>query len=88
MAIFGTETLGKLRDRPEVVVRTEKHPDSAVTIWVVVSGSEVFVRSVRGPKGRWYRDLAGGAPATLELDGVDTPIFRGLGGPGHSGDGC
>ncbi len=69
MAIFGTETLGKLRDRPEVVVRTEKHPDSAVTIWVVVSGSEVFVRSVRGAKGRWYRDLAGGGPATLELDG-------------------
>jgi hypothetical protein len=69
MAIFGTETLGKLRDRHEVAIRTGKHPDSAVTIWVVVSGSEVFVRSVRGTKGRWYRDLAGGGPAALEFNG-------------------
>jgi hypothetical protein len=69
MAIFGTETLGKLRDRHEVAIRTEKHPDSAVTIWVVVSGSEVFVRSVRGATGRWYRDLAGGGPAKLEFNG-------------------
>jgi hypothetical protein len=28
---------------------------------------EAFVRSFRGAKGRWYRDLAAGGPATLEL---------------------
>jgi hypothetical protein len=27
------------------------------------------VRSVRGAKGRWYRDLAAGGPATLEFAG-------------------
>ena len=27
------------------------------------------MRSFRGAKGRWYRDLAGGGPATLEADG-------------------
>ena len=44
-------------------------PDSAVVIWVVVADNEVFVRSVYGTKGRWYRDLAAGGPATLEFAG-------------------
>jgi len=58
-----------LRDVQEVAIRTEKHPESAVVIWVVVAGGEVFVRSVRGTKGRWYRDLATGGSATLEFAG-------------------
>jgi hypothetical protein len=37
--------------------------------WVVVADDEVFVRSWRGAKGRWYQDLAAGGPATLEFDG-------------------
>ncbi len=69
MANFDTDTLRALRDRQEVAIRTEQHPGSAVTIWLVVSDAAVFVRSVRGPKGRWYKDLADGGPATLEFDG-------------------
>jgi hypothetical protein len=38
-----------------------------VVIWVAVADEEVLVRSVRGTKGRWYRDLAAGGPATLEF---------------------
>ncbi len=69
MAKFEADTLSDLRDRKEVTIRTEKHPDSAVVIWVVVTDDEVFVRSFRGTKGRWYRDLATGGPATLEFAG-------------------
>ena len=69
MANFDAQTLGELRDVQEVAIRTEKHPKSAVVIWVVVAGDEVFVRSWRGAKGRWYRDLATGGPATLEFAG-------------------
>jgi hypothetical protein len=69
MAKFDADTLRELRSFREVVIRTEKHPDSAVVIWVVVADDEVFVRSVRGTKGRWYRDLATGGSATLELAG-------------------
>ena len=69
MAKFDTDTLRELRDLREVAIRTEKHPDSAVIIWVVVAEDEVFVRSVRGSKGRWYRDIATGRSATLEFDG-------------------
>ena len=69
MAKFDANTLRDLHDLREVSIRTEKHPDSAVVIWVVVADDEVFVRSVRGSKGRWYRDIAAGGSATLEFDG-------------------
>jgi hypothetical protein len=69
MAKFDADILRELRDLREVAIRTEKHPGSAVVIWVVVAGAEVFVRSVRGGKGRWYRDLAAGGAATLEFAG-------------------
>ncbi len=69
MAKFDADTLRELRDFKEVAIRTEKHPESAVVIWVVVADDEVFVRSVRGSKGRWYRDLATGGSATLEFAG-------------------
>ena len=51
MAIFGPDILHELRGRQEVSICTEKHPDSAVTIWVVVADDEVLVRSVHGTKG-------------------------------------
>ncbi|MGD0108570.1 MAG: DUF2255 family protein [Rhodopila sp.] len=69
MTNFNAETLRELRDLHEVFIRTDKHPRTAVVIWVVVAGDEVFVRSWRGPKGRWYKDVATGGPATLEFAG-------------------
>ena len=69
MAKFDTETVSALREAKEVSIRTGKHPASAVPIWVVVADDEVFVRSAYGAKGRWYRDLAAGGAATLELAG-------------------
>src|SRR5438552_14480970 len=74
MAKFDPPTLGELRDVQEVAIRTEKHPKSAVVIWVVVADDEVFVRSWRGAKGRWYRDLAAGGPATLEFARRRLPV--------------
>lgn len=69
MAKFDADTVRQLHDANEIAIRTEKHPTTAVTIWVVAADGEVFVRSVQGPKGRWYRDLAAGGSATLELSG-------------------
>ena len=69
MASFDADTLRELHRLQEVAIRTEKHPEAAVVIWVAVADDEVFVRSVRGTKGRWYRDLAAGGPATLEFAG-------------------
>jgi hypothetical protein len=64
---FDADTLRALRDVKEVTIRSEKHPKSAVVIWVVVADNDVFVRSWLGNKGRWHRDLAEGGRATLEF---------------------
>jgi hypothetical protein len=69
MTNFDADILSALRDVEEVVIRPDKHPQSAVVIWVVVADDETFVRSWRGTKGRWYKDLAKGGPATLEFNG-------------------
>jgi hypothetical protein len=77
MANFDADTLRQLREAREIVIRTEKHTESAVVIWVVVAEDEVFLRSWLGNKGRWYRDLAAGGPATLEFAGrrLDVQAF-------------
>ena len=67
MVNFDAPTLGELRDVQEVVIRTEKHPKSAVVIWVVVADDEVIVRSWLGCKGRWYRDLVRAGPPHWSL---------------------
>jgi hypothetical protein len=67
MATFDADTLRALHDISEVTIRTGKHPNTPVVIWVVVADGDVFVRSVQGAKGRWYRDLTGGGPAMLEF---------------------
>jgi hypothetical protein len=74
MAKFDQDTLRHLHDMQEVVIRAEKHPDSPVTIWVVAPGDDVYVRSVRAAKGRWFKDLAKGGDATLEVSGQRVPV--------------
>ena len=69
MAAFDAATLRQLRNTREFAIRTEKRPNSAIVIWVVVADDDVFVRSWLGSKGRWYRDLAAGGTATLEFAG-------------------
>ena len=69
MANFDAEMLRQLRDAREVAIRTDKRPETGVMIWVVVADDQVFVRSVYGTRGRWYRDLAAGGPAMLEFGG-------------------
>jgi hypothetical protein len=69
MADFDADILRALRNVQEVRIRTEKHPKTAVVIWVIVADDEVFVRSWLGSKGRWYRDLTTGGPATFEFAG-------------------
>ncbi|HJQ56373.1 MAG TPA: DUF2255 family protein [Vineibacter sp.] len=74
MTTFDAATLRDLDKVQEFDIRTGKHPKTAVVIWVVVDNGEVFVRSFRGAKGRWYRDLATGGSATLEFNGRELAV--------------
>jgi hypothetical protein len=56
---FDDETLQLLESTEEVRIETRSAPgDEHRTItWIVVDGKDVYVRSVRGERGRWYREL-------------------------------
>ena len=52
-----------LADTDEVFV--EFKPGRKIPIWIVVDRDQVYVRSVRGPEGRWYQALAAGQDVQL-----------------------
>jgi hypothetical protein len=43
-------------------------------IWVVVDGGKVYVRSVEGEKGWWYRRLRRDPLGELHVDGSAVPV--------------
>ena len=51
MTNFDADILRELRKVREVAIRTEKHPKTAVVIWVVVADEEVFV--ILDGEGTW-----------------------------------
>src|SRR6266851_1648262 len=57
---FDPDTLQTLDRTPEIEIETSRSdsaPVHRITIWIVVDQDTVYVRSVRGPSGRWYREL-------------------------------
>ena len=57
---FDQHTLKLFDQTPEIDIETSRGDGAPVhrtTIWIVVVGDVVYVRSVRGPAGRWYREL-------------------------------
>ena len=63
MAQFNAEERRVLADTAEVHV--EFKPGRRIPIWIVVDGQDVYVRSVRGPAGRWYQAVLSGQPVGL-----------------------
>lgn len=41
----------------EIETRSAKGATHSVPIWIVVVDGVPYIRSVRGPRGRWYREL-------------------------------
>ena len=74
---FDTETLGLLDETREVYIETRRDDDSPehrTIIWVVVIEGEVFVRSVRGFKGRWYREISSNPEGALYVADNRIPV--------------
>ena len=56
----------------EVDIETSRGDGATVhrtTIWAVVDGGDVYVRSLNGTRGRWYRELIGSGEGVLHVDG-------------------
>jgi hypothetical protein len=74
---FDPETLRLLDDTEEVRIETRRDPDSPehrTIIWVVVVEGEVFVRSVRGQRGRWYREISSNPEGALHMEEDRIPV--------------
>lgn len=57
---FDAATVQQLADVDEVEIETQAASGDTThrtIIWPVVVGGEVYVRSYKGPRGRWYREL-------------------------------
>jgi hypothetical protein len=74
MERFDAATIESLRHAGEVRIRPPGPSEKPVTIWVVVSGDDAFVRSFKGPGGRWYRGVAARGTAELEVAGRRLPV--------------
>ncbi len=74
---FDADVVGLLNGTEEVEIETQATPQDPVRrtiIWVVVDGGEVFVRSVRGARGRWYHRITANPVAALQAGGRRIPV--------------
>jgi hypothetical protein len=68
---------GQVDAAREIEIETRASDDAAAhrtTIWAVVDGDDVFVRSYRGDKARWYREISDHPDAIVHLDAESQPV--------------
>ncbi len=73
---LGPETLDALDRAEEVRMGTRRDASSTgheTIIWAVVVDGGAFVRSVRGGKGRWYREASANPEVTLRVNDERVP---------------
>jgi hypothetical protein len=61
----------------EVDIETTRGPGAPVhrtTIWAVIGDGEVYVRSLNGEAGRWFRELMANPDAVLHVEGEAVPV--------------
>jgi hypothetical protein len=61
---------------PEIDVETRTSDGVAhrTTVWAVVDGGDVYVRSLRGSGGRWYQELVAGPDTVIHVAGEVVPV--------------
>lgn len=71
MATLPADVLDQLRDSKEIDIETTRKSGETTrtTIWVVVDGDDVFVRSEYGDDGWWYRHLKARPEAVVHVRG-------------------
>lgn len=68
---FSREDLALLDEAQEVDIETRSAGGEAhrATIWIVIDGGVPYVRSYRGPNGRWYREIVANPTGAIHVDG-------------------
>ena len=69
---FDGATLARLDKAYEIEIETRAGPGATAhrtVIWVVVEGGQAFIRTVRGPASRWYREALANPRIIATVDG-------------------
>ena len=75
-ASFAPTVLKSFDDTNVVEIETvsPKGTKHSTKIWIVVADGVPYVRSVRGPKGRWYRELIARGEGAIVARGKRTAV--------------
>ena len=72
-----SEELASIGDAEELAIASRR-PDGTlgpfVTIWVVRTGSDLYVRSVNGRSGRWFRRALAAGEGRIRAGGVERDV--------------
>jgi hypothetical protein len=69
---FSAETVARVGQAEEIELDTRADasaPTKRTTTWIVADRSNLYVRSVRGPEGKWYQRVQHNPTATLYAGG-------------------
>ena len=68
---FEESDLAAMAAAKEVDIETRSRAGKAhrAIIWIVEHGGDVYVRSFRGPRGRWYREALADPDVAIHVDG-------------------
>ena len=68
------ERIGRAAELQIASRRIDGSPRRYVTIWVVRSGDDVYVRSAYGPNSGWYRRAKASAVGRIRSGGVERDV--------------
>lgn len=74
---FDERALRLLDETEEIEIETRvpnTHDVHRATLWVVVVGSDVYVRSANGEQGHWYQELTANPAGAIYADEERLPI--------------
>ncbi|QFG21120.1 DUF2255 family protein [Actinomadura sp. WMMB 499] len=77
MTTWSNDDLDRIGDAEEIRIAPEEGDGGRrgpTTIWIVRSGDDLFVRSVNGPEGRWYRAAEGTHRGRIEAGGLTRDV--------------
>ena len=74
---FDQDILKAFDQTAEIEIETsrgEGAPVHRTTIWIVVDDDAAYVRSVRGPAGRWFREMVANPSGAVHVGGSSVPV--------------
>ncbi|WBB63807.1 DUF2255 family protein [Streptomyces sp. WMMC500] len=88
MAAWTADELDRIGTAEELNLQSQRGDGSLrdpVTMWVVRDGDDVYVRSVKGSQGPWFRGTRARLAGRIRAGGVDKDVaFVDVGDPGET----